>query len=280
MPLKLLYDRFSDKEHAGLRLYFYELSDKDHDKARHPYIENLKLTAEQEAEYALKARGGDIEAREKLINSQLENVVYLALKYEQKLHLDLEELFAHGNIAMVEAVDRFDSSQGFRLSAYVSDCVIHSFFDLMKAEHRASFSYVDDDEINRVRKELRKTEKERQETTDPSEFWNRIWSLDEELANNVDDTETDPEQRFKLISPDPSNEMVRKDMQERIQQILDTYPIEERILINTYFGLNGHVQGTIKDLAKVFNLSYPKTKNMLRNTIIKLRGDDRFKELV
>ena len=280
MPLKLLYDRFSDKEHAGLRLYFYELSDENHDEKKHPYIENLRLTAEQEAEYALKARRGDVEAREKLINSQLENVVYLALEYEKKLHLNLEELFANGNVALVEAVERFDSSQDVRLSTYVRKCVIASFFDLMKAEHRASSSYVDDDEFNRMSKELRQTEKEKKENVDPSEFWNRIWSLDQNLTNNVDDAATDLEQRFKLISPDPSNEMVRKDMQERIQQILDTYPIEERILINTYFGLNGHVQGTIQDLAEVFDWPYPKTKNKLRNTIIKLRTDDRFKDLV
>lgn len=280
MPLKDLYDRFSDKEHAGLRLYFYELSDEHHDKDKHPYIENLRLTAEKEKEYALKARAGDDEAREKLIKSQLEGVVYLALEYEKKLHLDLEELFAHGNIALVEAVDRFDPDQGFRLSTYVRKSVVSSFFDLLKAERHETCSDVDVDEINRTQKELRQKEKEKRKNSDPSIIWHRIWSLDQNLTNNIDDAATDLEQRFKLISPDPSNEMVRKDMQERIQQILDTYPIEERILINAYFGLNGHVQATIQDLAKVFDWSYPKTKNRLRNTIIKLRSDDRFKDLV
>ena len=81
------------------------------------------LSAEEEARLA-RAMRADVpdadSARQKLVESNLRLVVYMARKYEANTTLPILDLVQEGNIGLMRAVDRFDPERGHRLSTYAT----------------------------------------------------------------------------------------------------------------------------------------------------------------
>ena len=73
------------------------------------------ITQEQELTLALRARQGDTEAREQLIHALLRMVVNIARQY-QRPGVEMLDLIQEGNIGLITAVDKFDPTQGQRLT--------------------------------------------------------------------------------------------------------------------------------------------------------------------
>ena len=73
------------------------------------------ITQEQELTLALRARQGDTEAREQLIHTLLRMVVNIARQY-QRPGVEMLDLIQEGNIGLITAVDKFDPTQGHRLT--------------------------------------------------------------------------------------------------------------------------------------------------------------------
>lgn len=73
-------------------------------------------------------------AAHQLINSHLRLVVKLAMKY-RGYGLQLSELISEGNLGLIQSLDRFDPSKGFRLSTYamwwirasIQEYILHSW---------------------------------------------------------------------------------------------------------------------------------------------------------
>jgi RNA polymerase sigma factor (sigma-70 family) len=75
------------------------------------------LSAQEELEYAKLAAAGDKKAKDKLILSNLPFVAYCA-KSDRGKGLSDEDLISEGTIGLIEAVNRFDYTRGFRLLTY------------------------------------------------------------------------------------------------------------------------------------------------------------------
>lgn len=75
------------------------------------------LTAEQEIEYARKARKGSEEFRKRMIVSNLRLVVRVSRNYI-KSGMPLLDLIEEGNMGLIRAVEKFDPERGFRFSTY------------------------------------------------------------------------------------------------------------------------------------------------------------------
>ena len=73
------------------------------------------LTAKEETELALAYRNGDMEARDKLINSNLRLVVNIAKNYKNS-HLSIADLVGEGNLGLITAVDKYNPDLGYRFS--------------------------------------------------------------------------------------------------------------------------------------------------------------------
>ena len=82
------------------------------------------LTKEEEIYYSLLMKNGETEkerlqAREKLINSNLRLVISIAKRYINK-GLPFNDLIQEGNQGLIIAVDKFDCKKGFKLSTYAT----------------------------------------------------------------------------------------------------------------------------------------------------------------
>lgn len=75
------------------------------------------LTAEQEFEMFKRYKKGDQSAKEKIIKSNLRFVVLCAKQYAN-CGIPICDLINEGNIGLIEAVDKFDHTRGFKFISY------------------------------------------------------------------------------------------------------------------------------------------------------------------
>jgi RNA polymerase primary sigma factor len=77
------------------------------------------LDAGEEKTLARRVRGGDMKARQKLIESNLRLVISIAKKYRGR-GVPFEDLIQEGNAGLIRAVEKFDPEMGNRFSTYAT----------------------------------------------------------------------------------------------------------------------------------------------------------------
>lgn len=95
------------------------------------YVQDIKrfprLHKEEEAELARKARSGDKAAKDKLLVSNLLYDIKVARDVAKNWKgVDLEDMISEGSLGLLNAIDKFDSSKGFRLITYADKCIRRS----------------------------------------------------------------------------------------------------------------------------------------------------------
>ncbi len=81
---------------------------------RIPLLKHAELLAS-----ARRARGGDAEARKRIILANLRLVVHVARHYRNR-GLSMLDLVEEGNLGLIHAVDRFEPERGLRFSTYAA----------------------------------------------------------------------------------------------------------------------------------------------------------------
>ena len=96
---------FTPELEDSLQLFFNEAR-------KHPL-----LTAAEEIELAKRIEKGDLEAKDRMVNSNLRLVISVARKYQGQ-GLPLGDLIQEGMLGLIRAVEKFDWRKGFKFSTY------------------------------------------------------------------------------------------------------------------------------------------------------------------
>jgi RNA polymerase primary sigma factor len=96
---------FTPELEDSLQLFFNEAR-------KHPL-----LTAQEEIELAQRIERGDLEAKDRMVNSNLRLVISVARKYQGQ-GLPLGDLIQEGMLGLIRAVEKFDWRKGFKFSTY------------------------------------------------------------------------------------------------------------------------------------------------------------------
>ena len=253
------------------------------------YYEHFKSipTLKEDEEKALfkRVERGDQEAYEKFINSNIRLVMYRVLRFCSQADPRAMDLVSEGTLGLIKAIDQFDLSRNFRFSTYAV-WWIDSFI-------RRSIRFFSKETITAVQTLSKKFERAR-----------KVLSLavgcqptDEEIARylnwpsyllrmyrtyNEDGTTIshlkDPSASITSGCPEPAYFASKKDMANRINEVLAKLTPEEAYIIRTHFGI-GQEEGTYKDIASFFGLSKERIRqtenDALRKLFILLRAQKR-----
>lgn len=107
-------DKISKEEHDLVYL------DDTYEQYANEVNKYPSLTKEEEKDLLIKAQNGDIEARNKFVESNLKLVMYIVRKQYNKRNLPAIDLINEGNIGLMKAIEKYNSNLGVKFSAYAS----------------------------------------------------------------------------------------------------------------------------------------------------------------
>ena len=95
------------------------------------------LTAREERHYLELAAGGDLDARNVLIERNLRLVAHIMKKYYAQ-ESDQEDLISIGTIGLIKGIETFDPSKGARLATYAARCVENEILMHFRAQKKTA----------------------------------------------------------------------------------------------------------------------------------------------
>lgn len=95
------------------------------------------LTEAEEKHYLELAAGGDLEARNILIERNLRLVAHIMKKYYAQTS-DQEDLISIGTIGLIKGISTFDASKGARLATYAARCVENEILMYFRSQKKSA----------------------------------------------------------------------------------------------------------------------------------------------
>jgi len=262
------------------------------------YLEDIQkfplLTPEEEVELAERIKKGDVEAFQRLVESNLRFVVSVAKEYQNR-GLPLEDLINEGNIGLIKAAERFDSSKGYRFISYavwwIRQAIMEAIVNQAKMV-RLPFNKVwevfrMEKAFNQLRKELGRdpsleevSEAMGISQSDLSKImrsFGKDLSLDEMISEDMDLALIDfiPNEN----APMPDEGLVDESLKEEVEKVLDSLPKREGTILRLYFGIGEERPLTLNEIGQRLNLSRERVRQIKEHALQKLRRTSRGKSL-
>ncbi|MCF7871147.1 MAG: sigma-70 family RNA polymerase sigma factor [Candidatus Omnitrophica bacterium] len=254
------------------------------------YLERIKdlpvLTKEEEVELINKAKKGNRKARRRLINCNLKLVVNIAKHYTH-LTLSLMDLIAEGNIGLMRAIDKFDTSRGFRFSTYaawwIRQAITRSIIDQGKtirvpvyaSEFISKYKKAQEalrQKLNREpnRKEIAKQLKVPEDKVSEIELWIQKKSSFEAPVGNRGDSE------FGDFIASGENSGTNKEVskifrREKIDYLFDSLTKRERRILDLRFGISDGASHTLAEISKELDISRERVRQIEKEALKKLK---------
>ena len=234
----------------------------------------------EQIELARKMKQGDLKAREKLINSNLRFVVTCAKKYVGQ-GVPLIDLIQAGNTGLLLSLDNYDPDRGYHFISfavwYIRREIIRSIYNTGRTI-RYPITYIS--KITKVKKayddflaknQRTPTDDELIELTNLTQKQYSSTIIDKSYCQSIDtpiteDGKTTVEDTLtEEIAPLSDNFT-----KEAINIALKTLNSREYKVITEFYGLNGELEKSIKDIAKEMNLGDERIRQIRKGAIKKL----------
>ena len=254
------------------------------------------MTREEEYELAVKAKQGDILARDRIVKANLRFVVSVAKKYQCGA-FELNDLINEGNIGLMIAIDKFDPEKGYHFISYavwwIRQTILKAIYEKGKMIRLPSNKTNDIIKIEKARKSLKAKLTEEEELEQVALMLNMtpvhvqemmmiskdVFSLDSKVGGNENDSNSLGEMLEDTTSVSPEENAIQNDMKEQIDNVLSTLTEKEAEILRYRFGLNGKKAMSLKEVGEVFNLTKERIRQIEKKAIKRLQHSTRSSKL-
>ncbi len=193
------------------------------------------LSKEEELDYLIKARQGDNDARNKLIEHNLRLVVFLAKRYENTTY-DIEDLVSIGSIGLIKGINTYKIDKNIKLATYASRCI-----------------------SNEILMFLRKNKRKRSEV-----------SLDSAINFDSEGNELHLEDILGTDAELVPKEYERKVDKELLNKEIASLSPRDKEIMTLRYGLNNTMEYTQKEVAEMLGISQSYISRIEKKVVRKL----------
>lgn len=254
------------------------------------------LSHEEQSDLADKAQKGDKKAQDKLVNANLRFVVNVAKKY-QNHGLDLTDLISEGNLGLLTAVEKFDSSKGYHFISYAVWWIRQSILKAICEKSRPIRLPLNRAnelvQIEHAKKVLGHKKTEQQEYEEIGKMLNMEPSHVREMINisrdmisldaEINDGENNHAKIGDFFEDDtydrPEEKAIDNAMKNDINDIVDSLKPNEAKIIRMRFGLNGYKPMSLKEVGEICDLTKERIRQIEKNAIVRLQHPTRSRKL-
>lgn len=194
------------------------------------------LSKEDELKYLIRAKTGDEEARNFLIEHNLRLVVFLAKKYENTTY-DIEDLVSIGSIGLIKGINTYKIDKNIKLATYASRCISNEILMFLRKNKRKKAEVSLEDALN-------------YDAEGNELHLEDILGTDADLVPNEYEKQVDKEILSKEI----------EDLQDRDKEIM-----------TLRYGLNNTKEYTQKKVAEILGISQSYISRIEKKVIRKLK---------
>ena len=194
------------------------------------------LSKEDELKYLVRAKAGDEEARNILIEHNLRLVVFLAKKYENTTY-DIEDLVSIGSIGLIKGINTYKIDKNIKLAIYASRCI-----------------------SNEILMFLRKNKRKKAEV-----------SLEDALNYDAEGNELHLEDILGTDADLVPNEYEKQVDKEILSIEIEDLPDRDKEIMTLRYGLNNTKEYTQKEVAEMLGISQSYISRIEKKVIRKLK---------
>ena len=248
------------------------------------------LTSDQEIFLAQKIKAGDRCSLDILVKSNLRFVISVAKQYQNQ-GLPLSDLIDDGNLGLIKAAKRFDSTKGFKFISYAVWWIRQAILQSL-AEHARIVKLPQNkvDTISKINRAMTQMEQEFERDPTAEEIAEKLGvslllvnqsmqstgfhlSLDASIFDDEDNENSQYDLYANEFTAGPDNDLLESSLKIEIKRLFCKLDGREADILSSYYGLNGKPLLALDDISSAYGLTRERVRQIRDLSIKKLKSN-------